>query len=318
MELTFENRLNLNENAGSLIHVFGEGYSIIDEYGKEVNTFNDEHEFNRLTAKFRYRHFLIEKLNETQNDKFDFGEDNNLYINDKAIKDSYWDLPKNEDEVGLFFDYLSDKFIYKLNWEFLLENIDFFNQLFSSYFPFKEDELIEYRYVLSIGSPSFEIDTGAIASKFGLIFNSHINWTSNLKQLYYQEPYLLWAGGGYDEYSHSIDFEKLPLSFNEELESIKSNSRNTMISGHLYDYEKSEEESLIKEMNELENYYANIEKQQKFNKQELINITKNRSYEFISNINVYIGFINKIKEDICGFTVQEYYEKYKKVNNKLL
>ena len=109
MELTFENRLNLNENAGSLIHVFGEGYSIIDEYGKEVNTFNDEHEFNRLTAKFRYRHFLIEKLNKELKGSFDFGEDNVLVINGKSILKRFWNIPKNEAEVNLYFNIISEE-----------------------------------------------------------------------------------------------------------------------------------------------------------------------------------------------------------------
>ena len=38
MKLSFENRLHLNKTAGTLSHVFGEGYFITDEYGREVNT----------------------------------------------------------------------------------------------------------------------------------------------------------------------------------------------------------------------------------------------------------------------------------------
>ena len=38
INLSFENRLLLNKEAGTLIHVFGEGYFITDEYGREVNT----------------------------------------------------------------------------------------------------------------------------------------------------------------------------------------------------------------------------------------------------------------------------------------
>lgn len=115
-ELTYENRLILNKDAGNLIHVFGDGYYIVDEYGQEVNTYRDENEFNRLIEKFRYRHFLIEKLNDVQNnDKFDFREDNILFFKDKPIKDLYWDLPKNKNEVDLFFDYISNKYKTKLN-----------------------------------------------------------------------------------------------------------------------------------------------------------------------------------------------------------
>ena len=43
--LSFENRLHLNKAAGTLMHVFGEGYFITDEYGREVNTLVQEKEF---------------------------------------------------------------------------------------------------------------------------------------------------------------------------------------------------------------------------------------------------------------------------------
>src|SRR6056297_3913425 len=110
IELKHENRLNLNKDSGKLIHVFGEGYCIIDENGKEVNTFQDENEFNRLIEKFRYRHFLLEKLNSEHPDVFDFGEDNTLIINGIVINDCYWNLPENDDEVEIFFHHISDKF----------------------------------------------------------------------------------------------------------------------------------------------------------------------------------------------------------------
>ena len=109
INLPFENRLILNKEAGALIHAFGAGYFIIDEYGREVNAFEDENEFNRLIAKFRYRHFLIEKLNKLNNGEFDFGEDNTLVINGLTVYNLYWDLPKNESDVDLYFQVISDK-----------------------------------------------------------------------------------------------------------------------------------------------------------------------------------------------------------------
>ncbi|MFW6249377.1 MAG: hypothetical protein ACOC4J_06375 [Bacteroidota bacterium] len=115
IELQHENRLRLTKDSGKLIHVFGEGYCIIDENGREVNAFKDEKEFNRLIEKFRYRHFLMEKLKSAYADEFDFGENNTLLINGKSINDYYWDLPKNEDEVDLFFNHISSKYKDKLN-----------------------------------------------------------------------------------------------------------------------------------------------------------------------------------------------------------
>jgi hypothetical protein len=110
----YENRLNLNKEAGSLFHSFGVGYSIIDEYGREVNSFSNENEFNRLIEKFRYRQFLIQKLKLTYDKEFEFKEDNVLFIDNKPINEIYWDLPKNENEVSLYFDYITSKYKFEI------------------------------------------------------------------------------------------------------------------------------------------------------------------------------------------------------------
>ena len=110
INLSFENRLHLNKKAGTLTHVFGEGYFITDEYGREVNTLVQEKEFDRLIEKFKYRQLLIEKLNKELKDSFDFGEDNLLLINGKRVAKHYWSIPKNEVEVDLYFNIISKEF----------------------------------------------------------------------------------------------------------------------------------------------------------------------------------------------------------------
>ena len=110
INLIFENRLHLHQDAGYLMHASGAGYYIIDEQGKEVNTFSQEEEFNRLISKFRYRHFLLEKLNAIENFKFEFGQDNILIVNGKSIVNRYWNLPKDQDEVEMYFRVISDEF----------------------------------------------------------------------------------------------------------------------------------------------------------------------------------------------------------------
>jgi hypothetical protein len=127
----YENRFNLNKEAGSLIHSFGVGYSIIDEYGREVNAFEKEKEFNRLIEKFRYRQFLIQKLKLAYNKEFEFKEDNVLFIDNKPINEIYWDLPKNENEVSLYFDYITSK--YKLE---ILSNSNNIEEVF----PYDEND----------------------------------------------------------------------------------------------------------------------------------------------------------------------------------
>ena len=107
--LSFENRLHLNKAAGTLMHVFGEGYFITDEYGREVNTLVKEKEFDRLIEKFKYRHLLIEKLNTEHKGSFEFGEDNVLVINEKPILNDFWNTPKNNKEVAIYFKCISEK-----------------------------------------------------------------------------------------------------------------------------------------------------------------------------------------------------------------
>ena len=107
--LSLENRLHLNKAAGTLMHVFGEGYFITDEYGREVNTLVKEKEFDRLIEKFKYRHLLIEKLNTEHKGSFEFGEDNVLVINEKPILKDFWNIPKNNKEVAIYFKCISEK-----------------------------------------------------------------------------------------------------------------------------------------------------------------------------------------------------------------
>jgi len=109
IKLSFENRLHLNKAAGTLTHVFGEGYFITDEYGREVNTLVQEKEFDRLIEKFKYRHLLIEKLNTEHKGSFKFGEDNVLVINEKLILKDFWNIPKNNKEVVVYFKCISEK-----------------------------------------------------------------------------------------------------------------------------------------------------------------------------------------------------------------
>lgn len=78
----------------------------------------------------------------------------------------------------------------KITWYFLKENFSFFNQLFATHYPFTENELIKFQKIISVGSPYLTLDSGAIncETNFGLIFNENIQWTEELKQIYYEEP----------------------------------------------------------------------------------------------------------------------------------
>jgi ABC-type glycerol-3-phosphate transport system substrate-binding protein len=111
MILAYDDRLILNEEAGELVHAFGDGYYIVDENGNEVNAFTEEEEFNRLIDKFKYRHQLIKQLNQGGDQRFSFGQDNVLLLNYKEIQNLFWDLPNDSEEVSLCFSYIMDVII---------------------------------------------------------------------------------------------------------------------------------------------------------------------------------------------------------------
>jgi hypothetical protein len=37
-----------------------------------------------------------------------------LFIDNKPINEIYWDLPKNENEVSLYFDYITSKYKFEI------------------------------------------------------------------------------------------------------------------------------------------------------------------------------------------------------------
>jgi len=85
--------INMHQDAGTLFHVFGEGYFIYDEEGNEVSSFSEEDEFDRLIKKFRHREFMRKELEEIFGVKLDFGLNNYLVINGAAIEGVSWGLP---------------------------------------------------------------------------------------------------------------------------------------------------------------------------------------------------------------------------------
>jgi hypothetical protein len=52
---------------------------------------------------------LIEKLNREHKESFEFGEDNVLVINEKPILKDFWNIPKNNKEVSIYFKCISEK-----------------------------------------------------------------------------------------------------------------------------------------------------------------------------------------------------------------
>ena len=203
-----------------------------------------------------------------------------------------------------------------INWSFILDNIDFFNQLLSTYHHFTESELIKFHEYISVGSPcsvrEMRYDSGTVfePTVFGLIFNTNINWTEKLKSIYYKESDLLYVGNSRDEYSFEIDFGNLPLSLSQEIENAKDYSQTSIISQYGYSEDESYYDSLIQSIDDINYKYDGILSRINFDRQEILDIICGNITENIANKNFYLATISVIKNQIPNFSIEELYDKY--------
>ncbi len=123
---------------------------------------------------------------------------------------------------------------------YLKENKSFFLTLFAIHFPFSEDELIELKSVISLGSGgySMDVDSGShtIWAQYGLAFNQNIKWTVVLKELYFKKSELKYAGAGSDEW-FIVDFNQFPLNPDTEIDFAKDKWLENDIKGFEFDDE---------------------------------------------------------------------------------
>lgn len=197
-----------------------------------------------------------------------------------------------------------------LNWDFIFEHKDFFNQLFSTYHYFSEKELIKFKEKLSVGSPFLVLDSVPIQFEtiFGLIYNKEICWTDKLINLFYEKPYLIYAGDK-DEYSYEIDFKKLPLSISEELEHNKSVKINKLLDGYGFSKEEGHYDELNNQIELLDKHYDDIFLKAVFFDNELIEIVKSKNSIYVVNKNFYSQLLKKLYSDIPHFSIDEFYLK---------
>lgn len=196
-----------------------------------------------------------------------------------------------------------------ISWSFLLENYNFFNQLFSTYYAFNETMLIKYKNLLSIGKGSLSVDSGSIISSitFGLIFNQNINWNEGLIEHFRKSPVLIYTGGGYDEYDFIIDYNKLPYDISEELDSYKLLINEEAFIGESGYYDKEK----------YENWFNYLFEKEEFSVIDINDILF--SFEpqlFIANKHIYNSCEKIIKEKIPDFTINDFYSNYTLENSK--
>jgi len=121
-EVIKSNRLE-GKIPGTMVHVFMEGYFLINEDGVEVSS-DDNFEFRRLVSKYRFKEKLRVKIGEEfKGGSLQEGPNNSVALNDREIiPDCYWGLPKNEEEVKLQYKEIVNKvFDYKFPEEPLID-----------------------------------------------------------------------------------------------------------------------------------------------------------------------------------------------------
>lgn len=200
--------------------------------------------------------------------------------------------------------------LFILSWDLIFEHKVFFNQFFSTYYSFSESQLITFHGKLSVGSPYIDLLDDYILNlktEFGLIFNKNIIWTEELKNIYYEEPRLLWAGGSEDVYSFEIKFDELPLDINKEIESLKSIYQNQIINGYGYSEEEGYYDYLVDELDNLDSQFNNIILRKDFSNEDILKVITNNLKNYFGNIIFCDRLISKIHKDINDFNIEGFY-----------
>lgn len=199
----------------------------------------------------------------------------------------------------------------KFDWGFVFKFKSFFNQLFSTFYDFDENELDKYFGKLEIGSPHLTDRFYTIQDTiFGLLYNKKIKWTEFLKLKYYRRPELLRVTENADVYSFQIDFESLPLEILDEMESIKGFIELRILDGYGYSEEENYYDQLNDDLKNLEKYYNNILSKSHFTGEEILNIIVKSENDYIFNSNFYFQVISKLNFDMEDFSIDEFYKNY--------
>lgn len=205
-----------------------------------------------------------------------------------------------------------------LTWKVLLMHSSFFNHFFSTFYEFNESQLNRYHKMLIIGRPSLFIgsDIGSLDTVFGLIFNTNIKWTENLKKLYYYEPSLIYAGDGRDVYEYELEFDKLPESIDEEIKGIELSAEGAIIDSYRDTENEEDYDNLGQELEHSISYYENIRTKENFTDSDILNIIEERNFCFWGNSKFRSTLINKLFRDISSFNVEDFYLKISENANR--
>lgn len=201
---------------------------------------------------------------------------------------------------------------FSLDWNFLYENRGFFNQFFSTFYSFTETELFEYYGKLSIGCPYTELGEGIyldLKTEFGLIYNKNIAWTEKIQKLYYEKPYVFYAGSR-DVYSYELKFDELPLRLDEEFERCKRILEDSVLEdGGIPDENCNEDdwEIFFQEFHSVGKYYDEIIFKKTFSNKEILQIIEKNYTNFFYNQVFCKRLTIKIKSDISDFNLQMFY-----------
>jgi hypothetical protein len=198
----------------------------------------------------------------------------------------------------------------KFNWKFIFDNKDFFNQLFSTFYCFNENELDQYYGKIEVGSPYLDDKFHIIQdTKFGLIYNKKIVWTEHLKSKYYKQSELFTVTENADVYSYEINFDELPLEILDEMKHTEW--FETKHTADEYGY-RGENEEAYNELGEsiynIGKYYQNIIAKQHFTNIEIIEIIENNKKDYFFNNNFYDQVTIKLNADIKDFSIMKFYE----------
>jgi hypothetical protein len=193
------------------------------------------------------------------------------------------------------------------NENFWSNNKLFFLGLFSTHYPFNEEQLKKYKNILPFGMEYTSKDERTSFEIVGLIFNRNIVWTDDLQEIYYRPSELIYVGESRDVCSRESDFGRYPITYEDNLEEYRDfeiyralqccSSAEEMIKCH---------EEIDKECESLKEI---VDKSYKFGNDELGKILTDRNTLIASYEHFYKQIMSLIEVFNSNFNIENFLDE---------
>lgn len=275
------------------------GYN--DEEVKEILMEFDE-KFKRPTKKLLIEYYRL-KLNPkiTMNDfllkRLGFKECNYCNKNDYEIEENF-----------------------KISWNFIIENSSFFLELFSTHYPFSEEQLLNFKDLLIFGEEKYIYSHYDKFVTTGLRFNKNIIWTEKLKDCYEIYGYLKKT---YNEKKLKLEYkviysDRYPVVLDNLIDLYqRNNDSRYFVLGTIFEEPESKICHLDKPYEEYELLNTFSNSNYKFSKKEIFDLIKQNSLIIAYFEHFYKQIFEAIQKAEQPFSIDKFLDYFARNSNTI-